>query len=586
MDPIKDVKLRISSPEYFATVEKVLRRACLMLLNLLTIAAYGQAQTNPQVDQPMASATFVNIYWDSSWDADNPSLTKETLDLFTQKMVGSTYFQGLSEYGVTSVSFAGGFLPDPHCPQKAPSSVGFYDPFNTSIAGFIQCEHDNGPAQFRQSGVVYNVILPASSVESDFWTANFCTGAGSPVAWHYHGLPPFFSGQPIYTISQANPGCGNLFDSVLHEMVEAMTDPYPIDISIIPPKINIGMTEIADVCEGKDINMFLNSDFVQAPSYWSKKRQRCINFNAKVYLLYDRSAGLIRSFVSPLPLASTPNTLFNQRTTWSHIVGGNFGGHGMGDFLFYDTNAGVAEFFSTDETGQNLTLLQSYSDWSPGHTLIVPGNFGGTSATGETDLLIYDGATGSTGFFDVWGQANINLMRTYQWSTGHTMIVPGNFGGTSATGQSDFLIYDGATGNTAFFDVWGWANINPMRSYQFSLGHTSIVPGNFGGTSATGQSDLLIYDGATGHAVFMDVWGWANLAVMRGYTNWSPDSTIILPGNFGGTSMTGQNDLLIFNAALTSVGFFDVWGIANINPETGFTGLPHEPWSLIAASQP
>jgi hypothetical protein len=86
MDPIKDVKLRITSPEYFATVEKVLRRAFLMLLNLLTIAAYGQAQTNPQVDQPMASATFVNIYWDSSWDADNPSLTKETLDLFTQKI--------------------------------------------------------------------------------------------------------------------------------------------------------------------------------------------------------------------------------------------------------------------------------------------------------------------------------------------------------------------------------------------------------------------------------------------------------------------------------------------------------------------
>jgi hypothetical protein len=299
MDPIKDVKLRITSPEYYATLEMVIRRAFLMLLNLLAVAACAQAQTNPQVDQPMASATFINIYWDSSWDADNPLLTKETLDLFTQKMAGSTYFQGLSEYGVTSVSFAGGFLPDPRCPQKAPSSVGFYDPFNTSIAGFIQCEHDNGPAQFRQTSVVYNVILPVSSIESDFWTANFCTGAGSPVAWHYHGLPPFFSGQPIYTISQANPSCGNLFDSVLHEMAEALTDPYPIDISIIPPKVNIGTTEIADVCEGKDINMFLNSVFVQAPSYWSKKKQRCIN---SVFQSKDEPGGTEKARIVMAPL--------------------------------------------------------------------------------------------------------------------------------------------------------------------------------------------------------------------------------------------------------------------------------------------
>ena len=217
------------------------------------------------VNQPMGSAVFVNIYWDATWDSDDPSLTVSTMDAVTGAIVRSSYFNGLSEYGVTSVSFAGSFLPDPHCTQKAPSQVGFYDPFGPAIAGFIQCEHDHGPAQLRQSGVVYNIVLPPSSIESDFFTQNFCTIPGSPVAWHYHGLqntPPWpfgggpFSGQPIYTIVQANPQCGGnnaLFESLFHEMVEAVTDPYPIDISIIPPHITIAtQNEVADICEGLD----------------------------------------------------------------------------------------------------------------------------------------------------------------------------------------------------------------------------------------------------------------------------------------------------------------------------------------------
>jgi len=458
----------------------------LTLLSLVTIVSSAQGQTKTAlVNQPISSATVVNIYWDSSWDSDDPSLPMVTIDFVTQAIVGSSYVKGLSEYGVNAVSFAGGFLPDSHCPQKAPNQVGFYDPFNTSIAGFIQCEHDHGPAQLRQSGVVYNIILPPSSIESDFWSQNFCTGPGSNAAWHYHGLEdslPPFNGQPIYTIIQANSRCGTLFDSLFHEMVEAMTDPYPVDISIIPPHINIAtQNEIADLCEGKDVNMFLNAVSVMAPSYWSNKKQKCVNFNANVYLLYDRATGVVNTFLSPLPLASLPTSFSNQRTTWSHIVGGHFGGNGLGDFLFYDKSAGVAEFFSTDETGQNLALLKSYRDWSPGTTHIVPGNFGGTSVTGQTDLLLYNAATGTSGFFDVWGQGNMNLMKSYRdWSPGHTIIVPGNFGGTSVTGQSDLLIYDGAIGNFGFFDVWGQGNINPEPGYrQFPSERWSLIATSF-----------------------------------------------------------------------------------------------------------
>jgi hypothetical protein len=165
-------------------------RYCQLLLACAGFAflPLARAQKTAHVDSPIASPTFVNLYWDNTWDADNPGMKRGSLDAITQAIVNSSYFKGLGEYGVTSASFAGGFLPESACPGKAPNSVGFYDPFNTSIAGFVQCEHDNGPAILRQNNVIYNVILPPSAIESDFWSSNFCSGPGSPAAWHYNGL--------------------------------------------------------------------------------------------------------------------------------------------------------------------------------------------------------------------------------------------------------------------------------------------------------------------------------------------------------------------------------------------------------------
>src|SRR5258708_24692582 len=96
---------------------------------VLFVAASAWAQKTALINQPISMPTYVNLYWDTSWDSDNPSLKTATIDAITQAVVQSSYFAGLSEYGVGSVSFAGGFLPDPACPAKAPNSVGFYDPF-------------------------------------------------------------------------------------------------------------------------------------------------------------------------------------------------------------------------------------------------------------------------------------------------------------------------------------------------------------------------------------------------------------------------------------------------------------------------
>jgi hypothetical protein len=276
----------------------------LFVLFPLIFTASTSAQTIARVDQPMKTATFVNIYWASSWDADNPTLPMTSLDETTRAMFSSSYFAGLAEYGVASVTFAGRLTPDMACTSKAPSKVGFYDPIAPSISGFIKCEHDNGPPLLQQSDIVYNILLPPSSIESDLFSANFCNGPGSPGGWHY-GLPDFpfalFTGGPVYTIVMSNPRCGmdptlpisdGFLSDMFHEMVEALTDPFPIDISVIPPHISVSSfhDEIADVpCGGrKDVMIFRDSTGASplsggilkmgVPSYWSNARQLCENF--------------------------------------------------------------------------------------------------------------------------------------------------------------------------------------------------------------------------------------------------------------------------------------------------------------------
>jgi len=265
---------------------RLLTRKCMLALcalpAILQLTPPAAAQRIAHIDQPMASPTFINIYWDSVWDADNPTMTKARVDAITQAIVASPYWAGLAEYGVKSASFAGGFLPEQNCPSKPPNLVGFYP----GIADFIQCEHDSGPPIFRQPGVVYNIILPQYAKESDFWTANMCNGPGSPIAWHYHGLEHnLFGGDPPFTIVMANPQCLNtaglsgLFENLTHEMVEAATDPNPFDLSIIPPRFSASMEdEIADPLFNCSPASFpVSSTFVMVSSYWSNAQQKCVS---------------------------------------------------------------------------------------------------------------------------------------------------------------------------------------------------------------------------------------------------------------------------------------------------------------------
>src|SRR5579884_3344697 len=127
----------------------------------------------------------------------------------------------------------------------------------------------------------------------------------------------------------------------------------------------------------------------------------------------------------------------NWRTTWTQIVPGHFGGPGpYNDLLFYDRSAGVGNFYTTDGLG-NLTLLNGHTDWSADWDVIVAGNFG-LNKTGRSDLLMYSRARNTAAFYSVSAQANITLLKEYtDWNNDWDIIVVGDFGGSSITGQSD-----------------------------------------------------------------------------------------------------------------------------------------------------
>jgi hypothetical protein len=195
-----------------------------------------------------------------------------------------------------------------------------------------------------------------------------------------------------------------------------------------------------------------------------------------------------------------------------------------------------AEFYTTDGSG-GISLLKQYAGWRKTWTLIVPGNFGGTSAT---DLLFYDATTGEGEFYTTDGSGNIALLKKHTgWRQSWKLIVPGNFGGNSAT---DLLFYDPTTGEGEFYATDGSGNIALLKKHTgWRQSWKLIVPGNFGGNSAT---DLLFYDPTTGQGEFYATDGSGGVSLLKQYAGWRQTWTLITPGNFGGNRFT---DLLFYD---------------------------------------
>src|SRR5437660_5628301 len=88
----------------------------------------------------------------------------------------------------------------------------------------------------------------------------------------------------------------------------------------------------------------------------------------------------------------------------------------------YDSNAGAAEFYTTDFLA-NISQLSS-STYSKGWTHIVPGDF--AAGNSNSALLFYNSSSGLAQFYSTDGQGGISQLSSHTHSNRWKHIVTGH----------------------------------------------------------------------------------------------------------------------------------------------------------------
>jgi hypothetical protein len=282
---------------------------------------------------PSGGLRVFNIYWDNNWDAHHTAeFSIANIDAATRSLLSTGYFQGLHQYGVPGLVWAGStntnraFLPCAAAP--GPSVDGL------SLMEFLECEESSVTSGVAKAGgvplpqcvgcdlvpggcianlgcyatpnptgdVIYNVILPKGTLENDF--GNVSCAAGSWDAYHSQipseRLGGLFSpvvgteGRPLYfTVLPAEcvGSVAQLIGNMAHELVEAATDPLPltgwIDTAAADP--NLGRADVlhapdllkegeaGDLCEGQpEVSLVAGGEPIAVPPYWSNADGQCV----------------------------------------------------------------------------------------------------------------------------------------------------------------------------------------------------------------------------------------------------------------------------------------------------------------------
>ncbi len=213
---------------------------------------------DPNVGSVMNPLVIHNLYWDTSWDADNPGVSMANIDDATTAMITNGYFSKLAQYGVTSIAFTGSNQADPSCGTAA-ASVDYL-----AISGFVLCEkHAFNLAPLLSQGVVYMVYAPLSSAFGMAGFSSCSPGVNGLAGFHFQTLPSVVPPDFPQVFGIAFTSCTLTLDrttnSGAHELVEAGTDPFPpfdwIDDSVASP-LSLGnvlklftAAEASDLCE-------------------------------------------------------------------------------------------------------------------------------------------------------------------------------------------------------------------------------------------------------------------------------------------------------------------------------------------------
>jgi hypothetical protein len=242
-----------------------------------------------------------NIYLDSSWNADNdPSISMDNIDAFTQGLVDSDYFNAASQYGVTSPSFSGsdeegGNLPCGPLPPHNLGNITFWLVCELGPTGDIEAPNDNS---------LYVVYLPQDAELSEDVCGIHVWGTTAVFPSPVPNQTFAFAVVPIGEIfNRCYPSIPSLLDKVTkgasHEIIEAATDPIPFPDPLgwidrdLDPIQQLKTGEAADICQqGSDagsqptapVRLASPPHFLVSP-YWSNRNpSACFPIGAAVNL--------------------------------------------------------------------------------------------------------------------------------------------------------------------------------------------------------------------------------------------------------------------------------------------------------------
>ncbi len=235
------------------------------------------------------------------------------------------------------------------------------------------------------------------------------------------------------------------------------------------------------------------------------------------------------------------------RTSWTHIVVGDFGGGIANDLLFYERSSGSAEIYATDGAGA-IGLLSQFSGWRRTWAQVVTGSFGGP---GRSDLLLYDRAAGEIELLAIDAAAGGISLLGRQTGERRSWSLIAALPSGQGTG-TELAFYDGAGGLLERRRPDGNGGLPVVgRHRDVGRGWTHMVSGRFGG--ATG-SDLLLYDRTSGRAVVYALADGGGIELVREESGWRRTWTQLVTGQFGGGG--AATDVLFYDRATGTGAFY------------------------------
>jgi hypothetical protein len=264
--------------------------------------------TGRVITQPAVHALF----WDRSWDQDNPGFHQSDVDSGLRNLVNSGYLQDASQYGVGQATSTGSDTASLLCLN----TTGSGNVSMVTLMLWITCEAGGNPLADTEApgtggiegipqadglpladdNIDYAIFMPAGasiglgSIRScgDFGAFHFFTVVSElRFGWAWFVPYPEIDYQTVpfivTPVECASGGVNNLIDNVSHELVESATDPLVglgwienSQFSFSDPTQIFKKGEASDICENAPDGSTVTINGFSVERYWSNRDNGCV----------------------------------------------------------------------------------------------------------------------------------------------------------------------------------------------------------------------------------------------------------------------------------------------------------------------